>query len=389
MAKLWTTSFISMALANLFMATAFYFLLPNLPIFATQELGASKGEVGIILACFTLSAMVIRPFGGILIDRHHRRKLFVLFYVLFASLFGLYLLANSFQHLLLLRMVHGLFWGLLTTASATLIVDILPISKRGEGLGIYGLGMPLGMALGPFLSTVILKHSNFHTVFFIALCLALTGWLFTFKVQSEKHLVAEKSKILSFDSLFEKRVLPVFVPQLCLSFIYSGIISFAPLFDHENTWEVMGTFFLILAVSSLLPRFFAGRVYDKEGPKRLVTTALILQLIGLSLLAGAIYPWMFLASASFLGMSNGTMWPTFQAMVNDLVPPEKRGAANSTYFNGFDLGMGIGALSLGVVADLLGLRAIFIIALPLLVIAGAIIWIWTFKVYEAKERGEH
>ena len=127
MAKLWTPSFISMALANLFMAIAFYFLLPNLPIFATQELGASKGEVGIILACFTLSAMIIRPFGGILIDRHHRRKLFVIFYILFASLFGFYLLANTFHHLLILRMVHGLFWGLLTTASATLIVDILPL----------------------------------------------------------------------------------------------------------------------------------------------------------------------------------------------------------------------------------------------------------------------
>lgn len=389
MAKLWTPSFISMALANLFMAIAFYFLIPNLPIFATQNLGANKGEVGIILACFTLSAMIVRPFAGILVDRKNRRKLFLTFYFTFASLFFLYLFVDSFHHLLLLRVLQGMFWGLLTTSSATLIVDILPVSKRGEGLGIYGLGMPLGMALGPFISTILLGHYNFSVLFLTAAFIALTGWLFTLNIKAEPQVPREHGKILSLDNLFEKRVLPIFVPQLFLSFIYSGIISFAPLFDREENWNVMGSFFLFLALSSLIPRFFAGRIYDREGPKRLCTIGLIFQFLGFILLSTAIHPWMFLLAACFLGMSNGTLWPTFQAMVSDLVPAERRGAANSTYYNGFDIGMGAGALALGYLADLSGLRSIFIISLPLVAIASALMWFWTLKIYEAMERGEH
>ena len=389
MAKLWTPSFVSMALANIFMAVAFYFLIPNLPLFATKNLGATKGEVGIILACFTLSAMLVRPFAGILVDRRNRRKLFLTFYFIFASLFSLYLLVDSFHHLLFLRVLQGVFWGSLTTTSSTLIVDILPVSKRGEGLGIYGLGMPLGMALGPFLSTIILNHYNFVVLFWSATFIALSGWLFTLNIKAEPQVPRPHGKILSFDNLFEKRVLPIFVPQLFFSFIYSGIISFAPLFDHENNWNAMGTFFLFLALSSLVPRFFAGRIYDLEGPKRLCTIALLFQFIGFILLSSATHSWMFLLAACFIGMSNGSMWPTFQAMVSDLVPAERRGAANSTYFNGFDIGMGAGALGLGYLADLSGLRAIFILSIPLVIIASAIMWFWTFKKYEAMERGEH
>lgn len=360
--NLWTRDFILLATANLLMAIAFYFMLPILPVYLSDKLNASKSEIGVILAFYTIATLFIRPFSGWALDSFGRKKIYLTAYFLFSLFFIGYPIALSVYLFMGFRFLHGLTWGVLTTSSSTIAVDIIPPSRRGEGIGIFGLSMTIGMALGPMLAIFITGQSRYLLLFLSAIGISLIGLIFTFVVRYPKFIPDKTRSIFSFKGLIEKTSIPVSLNMMIVQFTYGGVLSFIALYGKEIGVDNSGIFFLILSLGIGFSRVGSGKIFDISGPDKISLVGMILLIIGFPVLALVNNPIGFHISAVILGLGFGIIMPTFQTMVNNMVAPNRRGAANSTLFTCFDIGIGMGMIGTGVLSEWLGFSSTFLIS---------------------------
>src|SRR5665647_1785929 len=163
--KLWTQSFISACIANFLLFFAFYLLVPIFPLYLMEKFHTSKSLVGVILSSYTVAALLVRPFAGFVLDMFNRKPIYLVAFFLFVLTFVGYPLANIIGMFLFYRMLHGFTFGFVTTAGNSLIVDIMPASRRGEGLGYYGVANNLAMAVGPMTSLLMHDYYSFDAIF--------------------------------------------------------------------------------------------------------------------------------------------------------------------------------------------------------------------------------
>ena len=361
-------NFMLVFFASLLVFTAFYIMLPTLPVFLTRELKIDEGQTGLILAVYTLAALLIRPFTGYLIDRYGRKLFYIPSLLLFAIIFAGYPLAGAFALILMVRFAHGLVWGVATTTGSTLIVDIVPAQRRGEGIGLYGLAMTIPMAMGPFTGLQLSRNNNYTLMFLCAGALAFAGFLLTLFIKYPAVPHAGKIKF-SFRNLLESTSLPVTFNLLMINIGYGGLVSFISLYALKTGIGKTGIFFIVFAGGITLARLYMGKIFDRHGPKALSIGGILLLAIGHVMLGLIINTAGFMTAGFLLGLGSGVVFPTFQAMVNNLVPPQRRGAANSTLFSGLDLGIGLGMLITGFLAHAIGLPHTYLIYGALNVIA--------------------
>ena len=180
MERLWTKSFILMNAGMLFLFIGFYMLYPTLPLFIKQ-MGGSESQVGLAMGAFMLSAVILRPIIGGLLDRFGRRTFIVWGLLLFAVAMYMYDWVGGIVALMALRILHGMSWGISTTSMLTAITDMIPLNRRGEGLGWSGMAMTLAMAIGPMFGHLGgCTEPSFHSLFLIAVVWAVVALLLTF-----------------------------------------------------------------------------------------------------------------------------------------------------------------------------------------------------------------
>ncbi|HYF77887.1 MAG TPA: MFS transporter [Symbiobacteriaceae bacterium] len=377
-APIWNRDFTLLWVANFLMATSFYFLLPTVPPFSTDVLGANKGQVGYLIGIYTISALAIRPLAGYLLDVAGRRVTYLVGLALFALIMFTYGWAPSFAFLLIIRFLQGLGWGTLTTGGSTVAADLLPPVRRGEGLGYYGLTMSLAMAFGPLLATQLLGDGQYTRIFLIAGAIATAALLMALLIHYPR--VAPAGKKLSFDSFIDRKTLPISTINLLTMFGYGGIMSFITLFATERGLD-SGLFFLFYAAALSLSRPFAGRIQDKHGPNIILGTGLTSLAAGFFVLSAAHNLPMLVLASVLLGLGNGNVGPTLQAMALGLVAPERRGVASSTLFSATDLGIGLGSTVLGWVADATSLGTMFTVSGALLALPFAVFYLYVRRYY--------
>lgn len=359
--SVWTKDFILLCLAVLFMAIAFYFLIPTLPLYLTDVIHVEKKYIGIIIASFTLSALFIRPFTGYVIDRWGRKWIYIVSFLFMAVFFNFYVVALTASIMFALRFMHGLAWGVTSTVGSTIAVDLLPVKNRGEGLGIYGLSMPLAMSVGPLIGFALVAKWNYNVMFIAGFALCLIGFFLASLIKYPKYLKPKEPTKFTFNNLFEKKSIPVSVNIMFITIPYGGIVSFIAIYAKEIGIMNGSLFFLILAIGIAMARLLAGRIFDKHGPKMIFIIGIILLIIGLPILAFVRNSYGFFASALLLGIGNGVIFPVTQAMVNNMVLINRRGAANSTLFTAFDVGIGGGMILTGFLGDLISLQNTFLV----------------------------
>jgi MFS family permease len=382
--KLWNKDFILLALGNLFMAMGFYFLIPTLPVYVVNVLGARKHEVGYVLAAYAISALIIRPFTGMAVDRFGRKWIYIFSFLIFSLMLAAYPLMATFMMLLALRFIHGFAWGITTTAGSTAVVDIIPPTKRGRGIGYFGISFTISMALGPLFALWILKMTSFSWMFVIASLVALLGFLMITFV-SFPWLDLKRTKVrLTMDRLIEFSSLPMAITYMFFGMAYGGIISYITLYDQELHLNLSGPFFILISCGVFLSRIFAGRIFDNRGPFRLIITGFLLAMTGLAVLG--LYPRAtgFLTSAFLIGVGSGILMPTLQAMVNNVVMVDRRGIANATLITAFDLGIGSGSVLLGLLAEWTGLSRMFQLCILILAVALAYYILYVDRFYHRK-----
>lgn len=383
--KIWTRDFVLICLANFFIFLGFQMTLPTLPLFV-KDLGGSDQIIGLIVGIFTFSALIFRPYAGHALESKGRRFVYMTGLSIFVFSVGSFAFITSITFLFLMRTIQGSGWGLSTTATGTIATDLVPTKRRGEGLGYFGLSGNLALALGPALGLSLVDIISFKSLFLICAVSGLIAFSLSSLIRYKKvEESPDKSTTVKFD-IFEKTAVQ---PSALLFFItvtFGGIASFLPLYAVEKGVGGIEFYFLIYAVFLLLSRTFAGRIYDQKGHQYVFPPGAVMVFTAMLLLAWLPSTKVMLIAAAIYGLGFGSIQPALQAWAVDGAPDNRKGMANATFFSFFDLGVGIGAMTFGQLANTFGYSAIYITS------AGSVMLSIVFYIYlyiRAKKRLIH
>ncbi|MEN2767165.1 MFS transporter [Ornithinibacillus xuwenensis] len=357
--KIWTRDFVLICLANFFIFFGFQMSLPTLPLFV-KELGGSDQLVGVIVGIFTFSALIMRPYSGHALETKGRQFVYMTGLAIFVISMGSYAFIASIGLLLLMRVVQGIGWGLSTTATGTIATDIVPASRRGEGLGYFGLSGNIALAFGPGLGLALVGEISFTYLFLICSACGLVAFLLSSKVQYKKvEQMPDKAAAPKFD-IFEKTALQPSILVLFITFTFGGIATFLPLHAIEKNVAGIETYFLVYAVFLLISRTFAGKIYDKKGHLYVFLPGTVMIFVAMLLLSWLPNTFILLFAAGLYGLGFGSVQPALQAWSVEKAAANRKGMANATFFSCFDLGIGLGALIFGQIAFLFNYSMIYV-----------------------------
>lgn len=369
-------------MANFMMCFSFYLLVPTLPFYLIEVFGATKGVIGAILSCYTVAVLLVRPFSGFLADAFSRKPIYLIAYFLFVACFVGYLLAGTLVIFTILRAFHGFAFGTVTTTGNTVVIDVMPSSRRGEGLGYYGVMNNLAMSMGPMIGLFITSSGNFDYIFYCSIITGLIGLIFAYSAHVPKKIPQTSNKVLSIDRFFLVDGLRGCVSLLLLSIPYGMTTSFIALYASELGMTAnTGFFFTVMAVGLIVSRIGSGKRVDRGLVTRVITQGIMILFIGLVcealLKSAATYDlaWgyaLYFAAAFFIGFGYGTLFPAYNTLFINLAPNCRRATANATYLTGWDVGIGIGMFFGGFLAQRFGLETVYY--LDLLLASIAFVW---------------
>lgn len=355
--KLWTGSFVRICLVNFFIFVNFHALLPTFPFFVTW-LGGDAVTIGLATALFSIASIVSRPFVGWLIDTRGRRTILVLGLAGMALIPMGYFASAGIALAVVLRTAHGVFHAASSNASSTWVTDIIPHKRMGEGLGMYGLSMAVSTAVAPALGLAVMNRWGFPPLFLITALVAVAALLTCVGIRSRNYTMSEAP--LRISELFEPMSVPAAVTQFFFMMAYGVIEVYVAIYAASCGLPGGGAYFVFIALGTVATRILLGRAIDKYGEARLVYSGNAAIIAGILLLVFAHNMPCYLLSAVLLGYSFGAIQPSLQTMAMHAVAPGRRGAASSTFFVAFDLGIALGAFLAGVLVKYLDYDAMFL-----------------------------
>ncbi|MET3196107.1 MFS transporter [Bacillus sp. OAE603] len=371
--RLWTKDFISVSLSAFFAFLVFYTLTATLPIYVLNDLGQKQSQVGLVITVFLISAVIIRPFCGIWLDTIGRRKILISSLAFFAITTFFYLIVNNFFGLLTLRFIQGISFGLATTALGTIVAEIIPPKRRGEGMSYFSSAMILAMVFGPFLGITFMNHFSFSILFLVCGIFGILSFVFGMTTNIPKQSINAKTPI-RFSNLIERKALPISLTAAFISFGYSSIMSFITLYANELGFvEIASFFFIVYAVVVLMSRPFTGKLFDRKGENIIIYPGIIVFSIGLIVLGFSNIPSIFLLSAVLIGLGYGSIAPSFQTLAINTAAPARKGMATATYFMFFDIGIGLGSFVLGIVTAKTSFHSMYVLS-ALIVLVTTVIY---------------
>lgn len=359
--RLITPGYCFILAANFLLYFGFWLLIPVLPFYLSEVFGAGNSAIGIILSCYTVAALCIRPFSGYFLDTFARKPLYMLAYFIFMSMFAGYIIAGSLALFILFRIIHGVSFGMVTVGGNTVVIDIMPSSRRGEGLGYYGLSNNIAMAVGP-MSGLFLHDAgmSYTTIFCCSLGSCIAGFLCASLVKTP-YKPPVKREPISLDRFILLKGIPAGISLLLLSIPYGMTTNYVAMYAKEIGIDVTtGFFFTFMAVGMAISRIFSGRIVDKGKVTQVISAGLYLVVFSFFLLSACVYiiSWnvlacgiIFFTVAFLLGVGFGTMFPAYNTLFVNLAPNSQRGTATSTYLTSWDVGIGIGMLTGGYIAE--------------------------------------
>ena len=359
--RLVTPGYCFILAANFLLYFGFWLLIPVLPFYLSEVFNAGNSTIGIILSCYTVAALCIRPFSGYFLDSFARKPLYLLAYFIFMTMFAGYIIAGSLTLFILFRIIHGVSFGMVTVGGNTVVIDIMPSSRRGEGLGYYGLSNNIAMAVGP-MSGLFLHDAgmSYTTIFCCSLGSCIAGFICASLVKTPYKPPVRREPV-SLDRFILLKGIPAGISLLLLSIPYGMTTNYVAMYAKEiGIHATTGFFFTFMAVGMAISRIFSGRIVDRGKITQVISAGLYIVVFSFFLLSACVYiiEWnsmacniVFFAVALLLGIGFGIMFPAYNTLFVNLAPNIQRGTATSTYLTSWDVGIGIGMLTGGYIAE--------------------------------------
>ena len=359
--KLVTSSYCFILAANFLLYFGFWLLIPVLPFYLSEVFSAGNSTIGIILSCYTVAALCIRPFSGYFLDSFARKPLYLMAYFIFMTMFAGYIIAGSLTLFIMFRIIQGVSFGMVTVGGNTVVIDIMPSSRRGEGLGYYGLSNNIAMAVGP-MSGLFLHDAgmSFTTIFCCSLGSCMAGFVCASLVKTPYKPPVRREPI-SLDRFILLKGIPAGISLLLLSIPYGMTTNYVAMYAKQiGINATTGFFFTFMAIGMAISRIFSGKIVDRGKITQVISAGLYLVVFSFFLLSACVYliSWnnmvctiVFFSVALLLGVGFGIMFPAYNTLFVNLAPNSQRGTATSTYLTSWDVGIGIGMLTGGYIAE--------------------------------------
>ena len=360
--RLWNANYLRTWVANFMIFFSFMLLTPLMPSYLSEVFGADKQTIGIVLSGYTLTALMIRSLSGFLVDSFPRRIVLMTSYFLFALCFGGYLVAGSLLLFAMVRTLHGAPFGATTVANSTVAIDVLPSSRRAEGIGYYGLSNNIATAISPTVALLLFdRFQSYDMLFWVALLTSLLGLWSTSQVKMRERDIQRDHRPLSLDRFILIKGWREGIAMICYAFSYGVLATYIAIYGKEELGITGGTglFFMLLAIGLILSRLVGSRTLRQGKVTQNATVGTAISLFGYLLFAAVHNSWGYYGAALIIGLGNGHMFPAFQTMFINLAENSQRGTANSTLLVSWDIGIGLGTLVGGIVAEHVGYSAAF------------------------------
>ena len=332
-------------------------LLPTAP-FHILALGGSHLEAGLFLGFLTYASAISAPITGAIGDRFGKRRVLIVASMAITVFSLLYAVAPSYQLILGLVLVHGVFWSGLLSSSSSYMLDIVPHSRRAEGMGYAGLASILGVAVAPWIGLWIFDHGGWRLLCFEAAALNIVMMAIAWRLPADRH---HPGRSMHPRDLIEWRILIGAAMLFLYSFSYGGITSFVAVYaDQLNVPRAL--YFTVFCLTIVVTRPFIGRYADRAGHAHVIVPCLSMIVLGVGLLAIADGGGMFVASAMLFGIGFGSAYPIFVAHLMHHVAEHRRGATFGALIGAFDTGIGTGSIAVGWISERYGFGRAFGVA---------------------------
>jgi MFS family permease len=344
----YTVDFFLLCASSFLFFSSFNMIIPELPAYLSS-LGGEDYK-GLIIALFTLSAGLSRPFSGKLADKIGRIPVMMVGAAVCFVVGLLYPVLTFVSGFLFLRFAHGFSAGFTPTGASAYVADIVPLQKRGEAMGIQSLFGSLGMAAGPAIGGWIASIWSINTVFYCAAFTAIFSILILLRL---KETLKEKVPLslslfkLNRHEIIEKRVLLPSIILFLSVFSFGVVLTIIPDFSAYLGIKNKGLFFAVFTISSLGIRLIAGKTSDRYGRVIVLRAAVICMMLAMGAIAFAETKFILLSSGVLFGAAVGMYSPTTTAWVVDLSLDKFRGRALATMYIFLESGIGVGAVISG------------------------------------------
>ncbi|MCH5229585.1 MAG: MFS transporter [Muribaculaceae bacterium] len=349
-------------IGNFLLYFSFYLLTPLLPIYLDQQFKADKDLIGLVLSGYVIASLVVRPFSGFLVDTFDRKKVLLICFFFFFILFTGYIGAGTLLFFAIIRTLHGLPFGAVTVANSTAAIDVLPSSRRQEGIGFFGLSNNLAMAISPSVAIWIYDATDdFSLLFWISLFISLAGFICVATVKMKKREPVTEKRPISLDRFFLTKGWLLAVNILFFGLCWGIMSNYVAIYGKEllNITDGTGLFFMILSGGLFAARIFGAKAFAKRDVAVRAAIGVILSLGGYVLFAAVKESWAYYTAAALIGLGNGNMYPAFLNMFINIARKDQRGTANSTILTAWDVGMGLGIVGGGYLLEFVSYSAAF------------------------------
>jgi MFS family permease len=380
--RIWTKDFLFIVLGNFMSSMNFYLLMTSLTVYASTKFHASQGTGGLIVNVFIIGALVARVLAGQIMDKVGWKRMMICANMVSVLLMVFYMLADSIALLVLLRFFHGISYALANTTFVTAAISGFPVSRRGEGNGYFAISIALATAFGPSVALFVVGHLGYIALFATCMiCHTLSAVLASLthtktpqSTQSPEN--TDTPKTFSLWHLIEKKAVPVSIVMFVSGVAFSSIISYLNAYAiTAGLTKAVSIFFVTYAVFLLVSRPGAGKLYDIRGENIVVISAYIIFAATFILIVFTHSLIMYAIAGMFLAFGYGSLMPAIQSVAVKVSPPSHVGMAISTYYICLDTGTGFGGYLMGVIADILGFKGMYLLTSALLLLMVPTYWL--------------
>jgi len=361
---LFTWPFLRLCLFAFLAFLAAFQLFPTIP-FRLIDLGASRGGAGLFLTVYTWASALSAPFTGALADRFGRKRMLVVAAAAFALFSVLYGVVTPLPLLLAVACLHGFFWSGMLSATGALTTDVIPVARRTEGIGYYGMSATAAVAVAPAIGLAVYHHGWLVLMIELA-AMALALLAMATQVREGRpggdDAAPEGAPLPRLHEAVSWRVVAAAGGLFVVALPYGGITSYAALLAGERHISPRSLFFTVFALTVLATRVVLPRLADRYGkPMLLLLISLLLVPPGLALLGLAHSRAVLVTAAIVFATGFGNAYPTFMTWVLARTDPRQRAATFGSVLLAFDTAIGTGSLLVGTLGDRVGLGTAFLI----------------------------
>ena len=364
--RLWTKDFLTVSAINFLVYLIFFILMVTIASYAIDEFHASTSIAGLVSSIFVAGILIGRLVTGRIIEDMGSKRVLILGTLFYIITSALYFVAINLPVLIIIRLLHGIAYGVASTATGTIVAQIIPHSRQGEGIGYYSMSAILATALGPFVGIILMQLVAFKMIFIVTSIFATISFVISFFVsgptyKTPKQNQVKATKSFNISNFLEFKVIPISIIGLIIGFSYSGVLTFMSVYTKQiHLVEVASFFFLVFAIAILVSRPFSGRLLDVKGENFVIYPCLFIFAMGMLLYSQANHGITLLLAGTLIGLGYGNFISCAQAIAIKAIPFHRLGLATATYFIFIDLGVAIGPYLLGFFVPFTGFRGLYL-----------------------------